>query len=448
MKKIFGIFNDSSLLMIVVMLTCSLFGVSGAMTADAVVVAPVPNTITVASANDDSPNLILDQIDKEVAKIRPHNVVLDTISRHVKSVKSSSGQIVRHYAIDAIELTTKVATAHTETTATQIALDLVDGSIVSNDETLICIGVNGYLDGTSTADTKNNLQLYVKGKNDGGQPVVIALNGKGATGIIPTIAKDTVIMRAGRALSETQIQTDAYNGVPTDFEQFLQKFGCQIEESTLMKMADKEVAWTFSDQEEEALYDMRRTQNVTYWKGKKTKIRIKNSRSEKAEDIYFTQSIWTQAGKEIALGAVAGALTPKDLTKLMKHAFTGNESGKKKLLVMGSDFLESLENVEWTKNIRVGEKSVAFGLEFDSIISRFGTLLGVHDKTLDDMNMADKAFILDADFLRKWTLGWKTKDLDKKTSGESDVDARAMQEICGLILKNPKAHSRVALTAF
>lgn len=447
MKKLLKIEN-SGLLMIVVMLVCALFGVSGAIAADTVVVDPVPNTVTVTDTRDDSPNLILDTIDKEVAKIRPHNVVLDTISRHVKSVKSSTGQVVRHYAIDAIELTTTVATAYTETTATQAALDLVDGSIISNDETLICVGVSGYMEGTTNVDADNDLILYVKGKNDAGQPVVVALNGKGSTGIIPTIAKDTVIMRAGRALSETQIQTDAYNGVPTDFVQYLQKFGCQIEESTLMKLADKEVGWTFSDQEEEALYDMRRTQNVTFWKGVKKKVRIKNSRSEKAEDIYFTQGIWMQAGKEIALGATATSLDAKDLTKLMKHAFTGNESGKKKLIIMGSDFLEAVENVDWTKNVKLGEKSVAFGLEFDSIISRFGTLLGVHDKTLDDMNMADKAFILDADFLRKWTMGWKAKDLDKKSSGESDVDARTMQEICGLILKNPKAHSRVALGSF
>lgn len=448
MKKMFEFKEKSGLLMIVVMLMCTLFGVSGFMMADTVAVDPVQNTITVGSTKEASPNLILDTIDSEVAKIRPHNVVLDTISRHVKSVKSSTGQIVRHYAIDAIELTTTVATVHTESSATQTALDLVDSGIISNDETLIAIGINGYKDGTLTVDTANNLMLYVKGKNDAGQPIVVALNGKGATGIIPTIAADTVIMRAGRALSETQIQTDAYNGVPTDFTQYLQKFGAQIEESTLMKLADKEVGWSFSDQEEEALYDMRRTQNVTFWKGIFKKLRIKNSRSEKAEDIFFTRGIWNQAGKEIALGATATTLTASKLTKLMKHAFTGNESGKQKLIIMGSDFLEALENVEYTKNITVGDKKQAYGLEFNSIISKFGTLLGVHDKTLDDMGMADKAFILDANFLRKWTMGWKAKDLDFKSDGTKDVDGRTMQEICGLVLKNPKAHSRVALGAF
>jgi hypothetical protein len=255
-------------------------------------------------------------------------------------------------------------------------------------------------------------------------------------------------MRAGRSLSETQMQTDAYSGVPTDFTQYLQKFGAQIEQSTADKIADKEVGWTFNDLEEEAVYDMRRTQNISFWKGVLRKKRITNSRSTKTEDIYFTQGIWNQAGKELALGRTTTSLTAKDLVKLMKHAFSGNESGDKKLIIYGSDFLEAVENVEFTKNVTVGAKSQVYGLEFNSIISKFGTLLGVHDKTLDDMGMADKAFILDANFLRKWTQGFKTHNIDFKSNAEKDVDGRSLIEVCGLVLKNPNAHSRVALGAF
>ncbi len=450
MKKTFGFIKESGLLMILVMLVCSLFGVNGAVTADTTVVDPVNEGHTVAQTRTDSSNLILDQIDNEVAKIRPFNVVLDTIGRHVKTVKNSNSQVIRHYAIDAIAVSTTLNTAHTDATAVQIALDLVDPTIVSNDETLICVGINGYVNNTATEDTENNLMLYVIGKNAGGEPIVKAVNGKDATGKIPAIAKDTVIMRAGRALSETQMQTDAYSGDPTDFEQYMQKFGAQIEESTLRKIADTEVDWKFSDIEEEAIYDMRRTQNISFWKGVKGKLHISNSRSKKAEDIYFTQGIWTQAqGADIELGATSTTLTTAKLTKLMKAAFTGNESGNTKLFIYGSDLLEALENITGTtKNVDLGAKSQAYGLEFSNIVSKFGTLLGVHDKTLDDMGMADKGFVLDADFLRKWTMGWQVKDLNFRDNGEKDVDGRSLIEICALVLKNPKAHNRVALNAF
>jgi hypothetical protein len=448
MKKVFGLFKEnSSLLMIIVMLMCALFGVSGAMTADTVAVTPVNEGLNLPDTRSESPNLVLDQIDKEVVKVRPMNVVLDTIGRNVKSVTQSKSQEIRHYAIDAIDLTTTLNTAHIADNATQIALDLKDNTIVANDQTLICIGVKGFIPGTSTQSSKD-LILYVTGKNDAGQPIVKAVNGSGSTGIIPAIPKDTVIMRAGRALSQTQLQTDAYSGNPTDVGQYMQKFGAQIEEDTLRKIVETEVDWTFSDIEEEAIYDMRRTQNVSYWLGEKNKLHITNSRSKKAEDIYFTEGIWSQAGKQIALGRTTTTLTSADLVKLMKHTFTGNESGTTKLIIYGSDFLEAVENVEFTRNVTVGTKSQAYGLEFSSIISKFGTLQGIHDKTLDDMGMADKAFILDADFLRKWTMGWQVKDLDFKSNGEKDVDGRSLIEISALVLKNPNAHSRVALGDF
>ena len=62
------------------------------------------------------------------------------------------------------------------------------------------------------------------------------------------------------------------------------------------------------------------------------------------------------------------------------------------------------------------------------------------------MGMADKFFILDADFLRKWTMGWRVNNFDFRKSGQSDADGRGLMEICGLVLKNPKAHSRGSLS--
>ena len=52
----------------------------------------------------------------------------------------------------------------------------------------------------------------------------------------------------------------------------------------------------------------------------------------------------------------------------MKHAFTGNASGKTKLIICGSDLLEKLEQVEYQKIIYVGKKKQAYGIEFNEII--------------------------------------------------------------------------------
>ena len=95
-------------------------------------------------------------------------------------------------------------------------------------------------------------------------------------------------------------KTDPYSGVPTDFTQYLQKFMAQVELSEIFQRADKEVDWEFTDAEEEAVFDMKRVQNVTYWKGVLGRVKTKNAHTKKAEDVYFTEGIWTQAGKEFS----------------------------------------------------------------------------------------------------------------------------------------------------
>jgi hypothetical protein len=453
MKKLFQKMSDSGLFIMIILLLCGVFGIvdAGAMTAD--VINPSGGgavdtnaAISATETHANSENLLLDTIDDKVVLIRPYDVSLDTISRRITDVRKSNNQTVRHYAIDVIDLTATLSTAYTTSSGVkQTALSTSNDSIFASEQTIFCIGVNGYKEDGSTVDAGNDLMLYVIGKDSSGKPIVTAANGTGADRqVIPSIAANTVLVRGGRAGSESQISTDPYSGVPTDFEQYLQKFIAQVEMTTIFERADKEVEWTFTDAEEEALFDLRRTQNSTYWKGIKSRIKVKNAHTQKAEDVYFTRGIWQQAGKDFSFGNVVPDAT--SLVALMKHAFTGNSSGKRKLIIMGSDFLEKIETVEYTKVVYVGAKQQAYGLEFSTIVSKFGTLLGVHDQSLDDIGMSDKAFILDPDFLRKWTMGWRTQQFDLRKSAQSDADGRMLMEICGLVLKNPKAHSRVSLS--
>ena len=72
----------------------------------------------------------------------------------------------------------------------------------------------------------------------------------------------------------------------------------------------------------------------------------------KPEDVYFTGGVWAQAGKEYDFNGETVSAT--NLVNLMKHAFTGNASGKTKLFICGSDMLEALEQVDYDKSIKVG----------------------------------------------------------------------------------------------
>jgi hypothetical protein len=449
MKNTLNKFKESGLFLMAIMLLCTLFGVvdGSAMTAEAATPAgggavETGAMVTATETKANSPNLILDTIDEKVTKIRPYDVVLDTISRHA-DFKTSDNQVVRHYAIDTIPLTATLTTA-ISAGSSQAAIVTSDNNIFASEQVILVNGVSGYKDDGVTVDPDHELQLYVVGKDTGGNPLVTAINGTGATKDgIPNIATDTVLTRMGRAGAETQIQTDAYSGIPTDFIQYLQKFMAQVEMSDIFQRADKEVEWEFTDGEEEAVFDMKRVQNVSYWKSRRALIKKRNAHTQKAEDIYLTEGIWSQAGTDFSFGG--NPVDVKNMVTLMKTAFTGNASGKSKLLIAGSDVIEAFEQVEYNRTVNVGQKKQAYGLEFDSIISKFGTLMVVHDQSLDDMGMADKFFVLDPNFLRKWTMGWRVNQFDFRKSGQSDADGRGLMEICGLVLKNPNAHVRGSL---
>jgi hypothetical protein len=447
MKNKFFELKDSGFWIFITLLLCSIFGIvdAGAMTAD-VVTPPGGGAVntnamtTHTDTRENSERLLLDTIEKKVTLIRPYDIPLDTIARNIKDVRTSNNQTVRHYAIDVIPLTATL-TAAISATPGEMVTDNKD--IFASEQTIICNGIKGYKeDGTTLSD--EDLQLYVIGRGTSGHPIVIAVNGTGTNRqTIPAIAVGTTLTRAGRAGAETQISTDAYSGVPTDFEQYLQKFMAQVEMSSIFERADKEVDWTFTDAEEEAIFDMKRVMNVTFWKGIKSRIKSKNLHIQKAEDIYFTKGIWTQAGKDFSFGGIAPDAS--SIVTMMKSSFVGNSSGKRKLLISGSDFLEAMEKVDYNKVVYVGSKQQAYGIEFSSIISKFGTLLAVHDQSLDDIGWANRAFVLDPDFLRKWTMGWRTQTFDLRKSAQSDADGRMLMEICGLVLKNPKAHMRITL---
>ena len=451
MGKIKCFLKSGGFWMMLFAFVCSLLGVvdGGMMAANAGTITPenggavdVDAATSVTRTHVDSPELLLDTIDKEVTKIRPHEVVLDTISRHVQKTEQTNNQVVKYYSIDVIELHTTVASA-VAGNVYQTDINTADNRIFARDQTIFVHGIQGYKEDGVTVDPDDELMLYVVGRSANGQPNVVAVNGPivGGEMVVPPIPAGTEVTRAGRAGSESQIQTDAYSGIPTPSRQYMQKFMAQIEQTTFAKMADKEVAWTFNDKEEEALFDMKRTMNLSYWYGKRRMLVVQNSRNNQPEETYFTGGVWNLAGKEYSFGGIT--IDENNIVGMMKSAFVGNASSKKKLFIVGSDLLEKFEQVNYTRVVYTGTRQQAYGLEFSSIVSKFGTLLVVHDQTLNDLGWSDRGFILDADFLKKWTMGWRVNDIDFKGSGQSDKDGRTLIEPCALTLKNPEAHMRV-----
>ena len=249
------------------------------------------------------------------------------------------------------------------------------------------------------------------------------------------------MLRCGRAHNEVDIQTPAYAQVPTKSTQFLQIFKCQIEETTLQKIANKEVEWNFNDLEEEAIFDMKRGMNKNFLLGAKALIYDDDERA-----VYMTGGIYWQAKKKFVYGNTSSTqITFDELVKLSEVSFTGNAGNKEKVFLVGSGLLTNLSLIKYEDTQKPSNTTfVKYGITFKEITTNFGTLWVVHDESFDEAGMYDKGLIIDIQFLRKYSIHeLKALDLDLRKSGDRNVDARTIEEISGLVLQNPEAHIRV-----
>lgn len=387
-----------------------------------------------------SKELNLNTIERKVIKIRPMANPLEHMAR-LASRRASTSQVYEYYSTDVLDASA-TTTAEIAAGGTTGVLKTDKDGIFSKYETVICSGVYGYKeDEKDTQSTEEELMLYITNKGDGGALTVIPVNGKGANNTFPQIPVGTKIIRAGRAHNELDAQTSPYATAPTKTHQYLEIFMAQIEESTLQKMAEQEADWDFSDIEEEAIFDMKRGMNKSFWKGPGRKIR-----NQDGKDVYITKGIWYQTPKKFVYGASSTDLswTSDMLIDLSKTVFCGNASGKRKTFLCGSELMAGISKIK-TDKIQVNDNvKVRFGLEFREIHTNFGTLEVILDESLDEMGMSKCGMIVDMEYFRKPAIEeMRVADLDLKTSGQRRADARTITEISGLILQNPNAHCKV-----
>lgn len=448
MKKIFSKFKESGLFMIMIMLLCSLLGVAdgSAMTADVVagdlggVNALDPNAgASETLARQQAEDLLLEQIDERITKIRPYDTSLVTIARHADK-RGTKDRRVWNYAIETLPVKTTLTTAVTGN-PTSLTLD-VAAPIFALDQTIRVAGVSAYKsDGVTVAPNKS-LILYVMGKDaTTNKPIVRAVNGLGTNrDELPDIPAGTTLIAQGRAGAESQIRTEIYSALPTKEEIFLQKHMTEIRVTDEFRDYDKNVQWTIPDIVDEALYNMKRGMEATFWTGDKNMIVAKNANSDIAENIYFSEGVWSQAAKDFSFG---GTIDVDSMVSLLKAAFTNNISGSIKFLLAGSDVIQGLESVSYlTRTVQEGDRKTAFGLDVTEIVSKFGVLYVAHAPQLDEIINPEAFFVLDAEYLRMWSQGLKKEDFDLRSSAQALATGMFFYEICAPALRYPTAHIR------
>lgn len=393
-----------------------------------------------------SPDLLRNAIDRRIVKVRPMSTPVDQLTRCAAS-RHATAMTVEYYSVD-----TKQTQATLLEASTNNGKDRGDGfvsailktsadTIFDVSETVLVPSVAGT---ASEGGVTVPLMLYVVSRPSDGGVEVVALNGPSRTTIdqvlheVPLLQQGTALVRMGRAATELDVQTAQFSAMPRKASNNCQIFKMQVEESTMAKLAGKEAGWSFSDQEEAAIIDMRLGMEKSFIFGSRGKYfdPLKN------ENVYFTGGIWGQAPRSAELDL--DTLTEGDLIDLCSKAFTGNNGSKRKILIAGTRLMEALSKLQYSKVLSAGETRVKWGIEFKEIVSNFGTLYVLHSEVFDACGHAADGFILDPNYLTKYVhVPFQAEKLDLRASGQRNTDAVVLTEASCLVLRYPQAHIRV-----
>lgn len=407
--------------------------------------------LTVELAKTESPDLLRNEIDRRIVKIRPMATPIDQLSRWA-GAKHAGSMIVDYYSVDTRPTTALTVSAFTGCTDDEgsdrfqkARLSTDNNDLFEASETILVKGVAGYQPDGKTQSSQDLVLYIVEKEASTGMLNVVTVNGQTIgeyENCIPTIPSGTTLVRMGRAATELDVQTPQFEALPKKSRNYCQIFKMQIEQSTLQKIANKEVGWTFSDQEEAAIYDMRLGMEKNFLFGVKARVED----TKKRETVMLTGGIWDQAGSEFTYEK--GALNQNAVISMMRKAFTGNAGNKRKILIGGSGLIEQLNQLESTKVVMAGENIVKWGIDFSEMRSKFGKLYVLLSEVFDECGMEDNGMIIDPEYLQKYShIPFTTESLNLKQAGVRNTDAIVLTEASCMTLRYPKAHMRIVCTA-
>lgn len=403
----------------------------------------VDGPVTTQLTNEASPSLLQNEVDRRIVKIRPMATPIDQISRWA-GCRQAGSMVVDYYSVD------------TKETKATIVGDFIPSGSLQNDgyyietiktsadrifepsETLLLPTVEGYND---DGTVNGMLVLYVVGRDESGLRV-IAINGKkDSSGVreVSPIEEGSPIIRMGRAATELDVQTAQFSALPKKASNFCQIFKAQIEQSTFQKIADKEVGWDFSDQEEVAIIDMRLGMEKNFLFGRKCRF----TDPDKNEEVLLTDGIWYQAARTFSYSA-ATDFSNETMIKISRAAFTENAGSKRKILIAGSDLIEKINNLDYNRVISAGETVSKWGIDFNELHTKFGTLYILHSEIFDECGHSADGMVIDPEYIQKYChLPFRAEKLDLKKSGVRNTDAVVLTEASCLVLRYPGAHLRI-----
>ncbi len=387
-------------------------------------------SLTTAGVETEAPGLLRNEIDSRIVKIRPMSTPLDQISR-IGGARNAGSMKVEYYSVDTRPTTaklTKAVAAQDGRNGQQKFTINTDADDIFQPSTTVLVNTGG-----------KQYVLYVISLENDGVSVMTA----NEDGELPALAIGTELVRMGRAAAELDVCTPQCAVVPTKADNLCQIFKAQVEQSTLVKIANKEVGWTFSDQEEAAIIDMRLGMEKNFLFGHKSRL----NDPVKGEEVLLTDGIWNQTDHAWSYSKTA-EWSEKTLISLCREAFASNAGSSKKVLMAGSDLIEKLHLTGASRVLINDAVHTKWGLDFSEIHTKFGTLYVVLSEIFDQCGMADCGMVIDPEYVTKYShIPFRTESLNLRQSGLRNVDAIVITEASCLVLRYPNSHMKITAKA-
>lgn len=393
--------------------------------------------LTTTETRQLSPELLRNEIDQRVVKIRPMSTPIDQITR-LASTRPVNNMKVEYYSVETKPSTTSIMSI-------TLSESPVNGHYVAD----ITLAKAGVFQPTDTAifptvevgeDEVSNLIIYVLSADMDKIKAIAVNNTVDGVSTFPTpstLVKKKII-RMGRGATELDVQTPQFEALPHKDSNLCQIFKVQIEQSTIQRMADKEVNWTFNDQEEVAITDMRLSMEKSFLFGRRARFML----PDKNEEVTLTGGIWWQAGRDV--GIKKDTFSEKDMIDLCRTAFTESAGSSKKILIAGSELIQMLHSLDHTKVLTANQVVTKWGIDFTEYVTKFGTLYIIMSELFDQCGHQADGMIIDPEYITKYVHTPLHIDrLDLRTSGVRNTEAVVATETSCVVLRHPDSHIRI-----
>jgi hypothetical protein len=396
-------------------------------------------------------NTVVDKI----TEIFPGQMPLTSIMRQVKKKKQAQSFKVDYYSIDARGDNDTVATEYTEGSAgsqdLSAAVEVNNPSMWNKHDTVLAKGV-------TNADGEEVEFLITSVQRSASTITLQPINNLGTStqddvDVMPTLEAETNLVRLATAKSELDASTDAYSDVPTDEYNYMQIYMAQIEESLFHSLHKQRAKWSLKDMERRNLWDMMNKMELSWILGTRKYLYDLEAEDHK----YLTGGLKQFAGRKLEYGYGSGdaTVTPSTLVNWSKQAFADNNGSDYRLVFVGKDLAESLQNVGLITDSSnelspIREKSLSitpvdkWDFRFTRVDSVYGSLLFRYHKGLDRAFMSDEGVMVDINNIDYYQLlPLSVAELEYDKTGTKLAKAKRIMEASGPIFRNSPTHAMI-----